>query len=1106
MIAENPRTQTTENDPVKLDRYPGIRPFSKSQAILFYGRNAELNELLNSVKAYPLFVLHSKSGLGKTSLLNAGLMPLLEKEGYLPIEIRFRFTNISGNGEIKIPDPFEAIEEACKPVADKDAIAAIKPQYKTLWIYLKLLKNRHQAPVLVFDQFEEFFSHPDKKRKDQIIMQFAELLNDRPPAYIFDFIKDHKDIVGTDESFFLEPSPAHILFSIRSDKLALLDEMKTLIPSITNKRFQLNPLFAAQAKQAILLPASLINFGTHTFRKVPFEYDGKALETILKVLQDKANSAEIESTQLQIICQSIEKKIPEAGDDAPQEVTITEDTFNGEEGLRSILQNFYEDQLTALSEMKDITIYDMERVREMIETKMLFEEIRVGLLKKQVLNSLQDVEMLNDEAERIKKAESIIGALIDLRIIRSEETYLGITYIITHDTLIRPIIESHKQELEKKEQSAQRSLTEVFENIDNFSGVDHDKVMEFFATRMIVDGKRQLLTEDELIAGMAPAGLDETRARRIITYGTRKNFFRPGQTNNQITYQLANERLADLIQKEYNTVKTFHDNLRLKEEKEKLQKLTAENKRLANIIGAGVIVLMAVGMFFLIYFKRQADANRAVLSRNFNYEAERSYSAGYQVLAYALWKKAREYAPNDTVIQSSLKNNEFHPYAGFDIQLSDSQQYIATRNGNKLNIWKDGEENIILAKSIDNIQRYTLFSDKVYIQDTAGGVHFFDLATGKDMKLSNDLISLDSVQLRKTIASVKILPGAIRVYTGQPSYLYYFWNYSGLYLENISTYCNITDTVVNLSDANRLDENTMIIARDESIVLFDVRRDVIIPLGKIEKGMSLEGVKQLSAGYYSLLMLNSELGKYKVIILNLPVYKIVYASPLLSSEPIVTSRRVISKTSKGVQVYNFMEQGSYFVPLTDANTSWIHSQFDDDKVSFVKVEGFPVTKVSVYTSSVNDIYQVGHIAIPDTIVNPNEDIHLNENYLVFRTAKKNLYVYNLKDKQVKQLASYVTDFTPMNNHIIGVYSYGKDFYVNVETGNKISVHTDLDMATLLPPKFILESEKEDKLMYIDSTKNDIDSLFKRYKPFIEDRFETLGLPGSKSHKAVRKTE
>src|SRR5215213_5645980 len=80
-----------------LDRYPGIRPFAPNEAMLFYGRTAELNELLNSIKAYNLFILHGKSGLGKTSLLNAGLIPLLEKEGYKPIEIAFRFTNISGN-------------------------------------------------------------------------------------------------------------------------------------------------------------------------------------------------------------------------------------------------------------------------------------------------------------------------------------------------------------------------------------------------------------------------------------------------------------------------------------------------------------------------------------------------------------------------------------------------------------------------------------------------------------------------------------------------------------------------------------------------------------------------------------------------------------------------------------------------------------------------------------------------------------------------------------------------------------------------------------------------------------------------------------------------
>ena len=71
-------------------RYPGAYSFSTEQKALFFGRETPIKELYQLVRLEQLIVLYGKSGLGKTSLINAGIVPLVLAEGsYEPIAIRF---------------------------------------------------------------------------------------------------------------------------------------------------------------------------------------------------------------------------------------------------------------------------------------------------------------------------------------------------------------------------------------------------------------------------------------------------------------------------------------------------------------------------------------------------------------------------------------------------------------------------------------------------------------------------------------------------------------------------------------------------------------------------------------------------------------------------------------------------------------------------------------------------------------------------------------------------------------------------------------------------------------------------------------------------------
>ena len=159
--------------PQGKNRYPGIRSFEADDQILFNGRRKEIDELFNLIKIKPLVVLFGKSGLGKTSLLKAGVGPLLLKQHYFPIMIRLQDTSIS---------PSTSVLNALDNYVDHDLLNKYGNKTKNkIWEYLnaaffKEADGSTAIPVLIFDQFEELFNHP-KDVQEAFILTKGLILN-----------------------------------------------------------------------------------------------------------------------------------------------------------------------------------------------------------------------------------------------------------------------------------------------------------------------------------------------------------------------------------------------------------------------------------------------------------------------------------------------------------------------------------------------------------------------------------------------------------------------------------------------------------------------------------------------------------------------------------------------------------------------------------------------------------------------------------------------------------------------------------------------------------------------------------------------------------------
>lgn len=411
-------------------RYPGSHSFDDKSVDrrLFNGREDERKQLLHLILSESLVVLYSKSGIGKTSLLKAGVFKELRQKGFLPVLIRLN----EPKREIK-----ELIYETVEKQA-RDNNVIFNPGIKdSLWqyfistAYILTEKDKRLIPVLVFDQFEEIFTldySVEQKRK--FITQFASLARGIFPEEL------KQSLSLYDQEYFTENIPeVKIVISIREDFLPLLEELSTDIPTILNTRFRLLPLNKKQAEKAIVEPARLEDEGLIT---PGFEYDESALNAIINFLSkkkayEKTNKPdEIEPFQLQLLCQHVELNILKSKIDNNEELVIREKDLGGEKGMEKILKNFYDDQLRQIPRSK------RQAIRTLCEKKLISHTGRRVSIDFDIISKNRKI------------SKELLDTLIKNRLLRSEPRLDSIYYELSHDTLVKPILDSHKKYRTKK--------------------------------------------------------------------------------------------------------------------------------------------------------------------------------------------------------------------------------------------------------------------------------------------------------------------------------------------------------------------------------------------------------------------------------------------------------------------------------------------------------------------------------------------------------------------------------------------------------------------------------------------------------------------------------
>ncbi len=420
----------------KTHRYPGVKPFSENERHVFYGRSTDTRKLFQLINLEKLVLLYGKSGLGKSSLLNAGVLPLFdEDEDFVTIKIRFGTFSVNAQSPVAI-SLFKLPEASANPVMNK-----LGAGFDTLWLRMKCLQAKDgralKTYILVFDQFEELFTY-DKEDIKQFKRQLADLLYSKVPGYIGKSItnrlKENPEFLSNEELEFLyHPPNVKVVLSIRSDRMSMLNTLADYLPDIQKNYYELKPLDHDSAVDSITKPAM---DKRDLYLSPPFEYTPDCISKILDYLTQNGQKS-IETFQLQTVCQFAENLAIEN----TLKYDKQKQTFQVEPDILGDLQNIFRkqyDKLISNIEPKEKQL----SAQLLIENKLIIDGNRV---------SLPDAVVLKEKGIDV----GLIAYLHDIHhILRSEpNTTGGISYELSHDTLVAPILKA-KKEREDKERLA----------------------------------------------------------------------------------------------------------------------------------------------------------------------------------------------------------------------------------------------------------------------------------------------------------------------------------------------------------------------------------------------------------------------------------------------------------------------------------------------------------------------------------------------------------------------------------------------------------------------------------------------------------------------------
>jgi WD40 repeat protein len=422
-------------------------PFDEQDAAYFFGRERESDLIVANLTASRLTLLYATSGVGKSSVLRAGVLPRLREIDDDSDD--FDDLGLPGVAVVYVStwrdDPCEtvatAVVEAVAQVtgAGVPREAASAPKLSVSW--LRELLSRSEAPAiyLILDQFEEyFFYHPMDRGDEGLTAELGRILTAR-------------DL------------PVHVLLSIREDAIAGLDRFKGRVPHLFDNYLRLTHLSRDAARAAIEGPLR------HYNHVVPPDHRMSIEPSLIETLLDQVRTGHVQVTPEGAAADGF---APDGGaSDGRGEI---EAPF-----LQLVLMRLWEEERASKSKsLRQSTLDRLGEAQTIVQTHL--DTVMAGLSSAQVDVAAAVFQRLitssgtkialtaEDLAELAKRPVSAVREVLETlcsgpqRILRAVSPAAGVVgpprYEIFHDVMGRAVLgwrRRYEAEQEKKEAARQ---------------------------------------------------------------------------------------------------------------------------------------------------------------------------------------------------------------------------------------------------------------------------------------------------------------------------------------------------------------------------------------------------------------------------------------------------------------------------------------------------------------------------------------------------------------------------------------------------------------------------------------------------------------------------
>ncbi|MDX6389117.1 MAG: hypothetical protein QOJ73_180 [Streptosporangiaceae bacterium] len=384
--------------------YVGLRAFRSEDHDRFFGRTTESHEIAALWRANKLTLLYGASGVGKTSLLQAGVIPLLDTGSVDRLPVGRVTTGVVSAAAVPVHNPYVfALLSSWAPDRPPNELVDV-PILEFLRAHGERLdRYGDPVPILVaIDQAEELFG--DLPYRPKAVAMFVSELAEA--------LRDNR---GT-----------HLLLSLREDRLPSMLPYERILAGRSHVRSRLLPFGQAAALEAIRRPLEGTGRGFEPGVAEDLVTDLRTIK-VMKAFGEGASITvdSVDPVQVQVVCSALWDSLPKNA------LVITSAHVRRHANIDRFLASFCSRTLTAVAREHDVPV---ARIRSWLQ-QMFITELGTRGTAYEGLD--QTAGMPN----------AVVRSLEDRHLLKAEHRAGTRWYELQHDRLIEPIQQAHPVEL-----------------------------------------------------------------------------------------------------------------------------------------------------------------------------------------------------------------------------------------------------------------------------------------------------------------------------------------------------------------------------------------------------------------------------------------------------------------------------------------------------------------------------------------------------------------------------------------------------------------------------------------------------------------------------------